>query len=56
MSANEHGVALALDAFLAEHARCWKLTGQDMQTHEDDAVVRVLCPGCGASVTVSKQR
>ncbi len=28
-------VDYALDAFLTEHARCWRLSGEDLETHED---------------------
>ena len=33
---------LTLDAFLTEHGHCWRVSGLDMENHEDESVVRVL--------------
>jgi len=49
---NDAGASLA--AFLAEHGRCWKLSGADLKTWEADLVVGVRCPGCDALLTMPK--
>jgi len=41
-------VARTLDAFLTEHERCWRYSGEDMETWDHRPLVRVACPGCGA--------
>jgi hypothetical protein len=45
-------LALALDAFLAEHRGCWRLHGVGLETGEDGAAVWIECPGCGATLTL----
>jgi hypothetical protein len=53
---NLDAAAVSLEGFVTEHGNCWRVSGLDMQNYEDDAMVRVLCPGRGASVTVQKKR
>jgi len=43
---------LALEAFLAEHQRCWRSSGKDLETWEEGPLVRVACPGCGALLSI----
>jgi len=40
--------ALALDAFLGEHRRCWRVSGEDLTLIEDRTVLWSTCPGCEA--------
>ena len=44
-------LALALDAFLAEHRRCWRLYGEGLDSGEDGAIVWLECGGCEAVMT-----
>jgi hypothetical protein len=43
-------LALALDAFMAEHRGCWRLYGEGFETGEDGAVVWLTCHGCIAVI------
>jgi len=44
---------IALEAFLGEHRRCWRLHGKDMDTCHDDAFLWIDCYQCGSAVLVS---
>lgn len=44
-----HSLALALDAFLAEHRGCWQLHGDGLESGQDGAVVWMECGGGGGS-------
>ncbi len=45
-------LALALDAFLAEHRGCWRVYGEGLKSGDDGAVVWMACEGCGATVAL----
>ncbi len=45
-------LALALDAFLAEHRGCWRLHGDGLESGENSAVVWLECAGCGSSLSI----
>jgi hypothetical protein len=45
-------LALALDAFMAEHRRCWRLYGEGLDGGGDGAVLWVECQGCGSSLSI----
>lgn len=47
-------IALALDAFMAEHQRCWRLYGEGLESVEDGAVLWIECGGCEAVLRVTK--
>jgi hypothetical protein len=46
-------VALALDAFLAEHRGCWRLYGEGLETRDEESALSLLCE-CGAVLTVPR--
>jgi hypothetical protein len=37
-------LALALDAFLAEHRGCWRVYGEGLESGQDGAALWVECP------------
>ena len=43
-----------VDAFLTEHGRCWRTSGEDLETWQDGPLVCVGCPGCGALLAISR--
>lgn len=47
-------LALALDAFMAEHRRCWRLYGEGLDSGDDGAILWVECGGCEATLRVTK--
>jgi len=50
--ADARALALALDAFLAEHRGCWRFCGEGLETGDDGAAVWIECPGCGTTLTL----
>lgn len=48
-------VALALDAFLSEHPRCWQLYGEGLKSDQNDTVCWLACAGCGAFMTLGRR-
>jgi hypothetical protein len=49
-------VALALDAFIAEHRQCWR-TGEGLETGDcGPGAVWLGCPTCGASLTIPRSQ
>jgi hypothetical protein len=46
-------LALALDAFLAEHRGCWRLYGEGLESEEDGSATWNEC-GCGARLVLRK--
>jgi len=51
---SEDKASSAIEGFLSEHGRCWRLSGEDLEMLEDQAALWLTCPGCDASVVVSK--
>jgi hypothetical protein len=45
-------VALALDGFISEHRRCWRLYGEGLESGEDGAVLWLECAGCSANLAL----
>jgi len=48
MSQTKDGASLgeALEGFLGEHSRCWRVSGEDLTLIEDRTVLWLTCPGC----------
>ena len=40
--------SVALEGFLAEHGRCWRISREDLETWQDSSTVLLTCPGYGA--------
>ena len=47
-------LALALDAFMSEHRRCWRLYGEGLDSGEDGEVLWVECLACTALMVLSR--
>jgi hypothetical protein len=47
-------LALALDAFLAEHRGCWRLYGEGLERGQHATVLWLECPTCAATRVVAK--
>jgi hypothetical protein len=45
-------LAVALDAFLAEHRGCWRLHGKGLQCGKDDLVISGACGGYRAALVI----
>jgi len=43
-------VALALEAFLSEHRRCWQLYDDGLVMGQDGAIVLMTCMGCESQI------
>jgi hypothetical protein len=58
MTEAKGGVSLedALEGFLGEHGRCWRVSGEDLDIKEDGLFLQLACPGCEASLTVPRTR
>ena len=48
-------LALALDAFMSEHRRCWRLYGEGLDSGQDGEILWLECGGCEAVMTFSAQ-
>jgi hypothetical protein len=44
------GLGDALEGFLGEHRRCWRISGEDLTLIEDRTVLWLTCPGCEAAM------
>jgi hypothetical protein len=47
-------LALALDAFLAEHRGCWRVYGEGMESGKDGHAVWLDCLSCGVRIAFLK--
>lgn len=52
MSEGGRKVGDALEGFLSEHGRCWRISGEDLALVEDRTVLWLTCPGCEAAVAL----
>ena len=45
----------ALEGFLGEHGRCWRVSGEDLALTEDRRIVWLTCPGCEAAMGLGEE-